>query len=572
MFRKLSASIVLGGSRWFLPAVPSWGKFCLCAVLALAALAGCTAAHHRAAADKEVYRILRQKEAKVPGRTNDFNIDTSYSRRKPKEIPSVEIIQQRIESGARKLTLDEALKLSVENSRTFQFNKERLYLAALTLTRDRYDFQPHFLASSTATRTRDTTGEQIGEVKSQFSVGQLLQSGASLSVSLVNDVLQYYTGNPRRSATTLMAANITQPLLRGAGTEVVAENLKQSERNVIYEVRTFNRFQDTFAVDVVSAYYRLLQQKDAVRNQYSNYQKLVRAREEAEAKSQDRFSGLQVDQARQAELGAKTGYILAVQTYQTRLDAFKETLALPLGVELSLDDGALEELSKAGLIPLSLDERDGYRITVERRLDLLNEIDRFEDSKRKIVVAADRLKADLNIFANASLESVGPTDYAKFDLSNYHAQAGVQLNLPIDRLKERNDYRAALIAFERQIRSLALTLDDARNGIRQDLRTLEQTRQNYEIQKSAVALADRQVDGAALQLQAGRAQIRDLLEAQSAQLAARNALTAVLVDYHLARLSLLNDLGVLDTGRERFWLSEPAIPRAGEGAPGESAA
>jgi outer membrane protein TolC len=546
---------------------------CCLALLAAALLAGCTAAHHRDSADKEVYRILRQKEAKVPGCTNDLNIDTRYSKRKAKDIPSVEIIQERLESGARKLTLDEAIKLAVENSRTFQFRKEQLYFSALTLTKDRYDFQPHFPASVTGTLARDSaTHEKTGEVNSRISVGQVLKSGATLSVSLANDLLRYYTGSPRRSATTTLAADLTQPLLRGAWAEIVAENLKQSERNVIYEIRGFDRFQNTFAVDVVSTYYRLLQQKDTVRNGYNNYQKLVRAREQAEALSKDRFSGLQVDQARQAELGAKTSYILAVQSYQTRLDAFKTTLALPLGVELSLDDGALGDLNRAGLAPLFLDEREGYRVAVERRLDLLNEIDRFEDSKRKITVAANRLKADLNLFASGSLKSQAPTDYARFNLNDYEASAGVQLNLPIDRLKERNDYRAALIAFERQIRSLAITLDDARNSIRQDLRTLEQTRQNYEIQKNAVALADRQVEGATLQLQAGRAQIRDLLEAQAAQLTARNALTSVLVDYHLARLNLLNDIGVLDTGADRFWLSEPAVLRTGEGQTTETAA
>ena len=47
-------------------------------------------------------------------------------------------------------------------------------------------------------------------------------------------------------------------------------------------------------------------------------------------------------------------------------------------------------------------------------------------------------------------------------------------------------------------------------------------------------------------MQAGRAETRDLLEAQNAQVSARNALTNNLVDYHLARLQLLRDIGMLD--------------------------
>src|SRR5204863_5361992 len=103
---------------------------------------------------------------------------------------------------------------------------------------------------------------------------------------------------------------------------------------------------------------------------------------------------------------------------------------------------------------------------------------------------------------SVELPSQGASDYTKFSISQYQAAAGLKLNLPLDRLEERNTYRGTLITFERQIRSLAITLDGLRNNIRQDLRTLDQTRQNYQIQESATVLADSQVEGAELQLQA----------------------------------------------------------------------
>ena len=131
--------------------------------------------------------------------------------------------------------------------------------------------------------------------------------------------------------------------------------------------------------------------------------------------------------------------------------------------------------------------------------------------------------------------------------------------MPIDRLKERNSYRAALISFERQIRTLAQTLDDVREDVRRGMRNVKQARQSYQIQKNAVELANRRVESATLSLQAGRVQIRDLLEAQNAQVQARNALTQTLVDYHLARLRLLIDIGVVDTGEDQFWLSAHTV-------------
>ncbi len=533
-------------------------------LLAVALLCGCTASHYRGSADREVYKILREGEIKHLGKTNNFNIDTRYSKRAPDSIKSTEIIQERLLAEQRKVGLEEALKIAVENNRQYQSRKELLYLTALSLTTERYNFGPKFFGTSTASGLRDVNGDRSGEVSSRAGVGQLLKSGASVSLAIANDVLHYYTGDPRPTATTTMSVNLLQPLLRGAGVAIVGENLKQSERNAIYEIRAYSHFQNTFAVDIVTAYYRLLQQKDTVRNTYNNYRNLVLARERAEALSKDRLPAFQVDQARQDELSSKSSYIFAVESYKTSLDGFKNTLGLPIGVELALDDAALEDLSKVGLLPVQLTEIDCYEIAVKSRLDVLNEIDRFEDSKRKIKVVADTLKADLNIFANASLGSDAPTDYTKFDLKNYRAGAGVQLNLPLDRLRERNSYRTALINFESQTRSLSLTLDGVRAAVRQGLRTLEQARQNYQIQQRAVELADRRVEIAPLLLAAGRAIIRDQLEAQTAQFLAHNALTQALVDYHVARLGLLINIGKLETGEAHFWTRDQPIAKRGD--------
>ena len=532
----------------------------LIVVVAGIVLSGCTASHYRKSADKQVYRIIGEKESHVLGKTNQSSIDTRYSSRDPNEIKSAEIVQDRLKVEKLKPSLSDALKLAIENSRSYQFRKEGLYLSALTLTRDRYDFQPQFFGILNAQRSRTSSGDQTAEAHSNFGVNQMLKSGGRLGLNIANDLFRYFTGDPRRTAATTISANIVQPLLRGAGTKIAAENLTQSERDVIYEIRSFSRFQNTFALDTVSTYYRILQSRDLVRNEYNNYQSLILVRNRVEALiGRGDFSQIQVDQARQDELSAKNRYIFAVENYEAQLDQFKNALGLPMGTEIGVDDSALGELSGVGLLPVSASEDESYAVAVQRRLDLLNEIDRFEDSQRKIQVAANQLKADFNLLADASVQSKGPTDYARFNFHDVQASAGLQLNLPFDRLRERNSYRASLISFERQIRTLGQALDDVREDVRRGMRNLTQARQSYQIQKNAVELANRRVESATLYLQAGRVQIRDLLEAQNAQVQARNGLTQTLVDYHLVRLRLLIDIGVLDTGEDRFWLKAHAV-------------
>ncbi|NJM55771.1 MAG: TolC family protein [Verrucomicrobiae bacterium] len=227
---------------------------------------------------------------------------------------------------------------------------------------------------------------------------------------------------------------------------------------------------------------------------------------------------------------------------------------------------AIDALKAMGLPPVKVSEGEAFRIAVQRRLDLLNEIDRFEDSKRKIVVAANLLKTQLDFFGGVSVESLPPTDYADFQWEDFQANAGLRLNLPIDRLRERNVYRTTFINFERQLRALGLALDNLRSGVRETVRDLELLEASYEIQKRSVDLADARVESAELLLQAGRVQVRDLLEAQNDQLRARNAFTVALIDYHVRRLEFLQDLGVLNINEEKFWL-RAALPGLNDPVP-----
>ncbi|MEW6304140.1 MAG: TolC family protein [Verrucomicrobiota bacterium] len=530
-------------------------------------LAGCSASHHRKRADKEVYGVLQQKEGQLFGKTNAFSIDTRYSSRKPDDIKPPEIIEERAGEGVMTITLDDALKMAYDNNRQYQLRKETLYLTALTLTEARYVFSPQFSAGTTVSGTRETDGDKRGQVNSAVGVDQFLKTGGRLGVTLANDLLRYFTGSPRREAVSLISMNLVQPLLRGAWADVAAESLTQAERDVIYEIRSFTQFQRSFAVDIVSTYFRLLRDKDTVRNQYSNYRSTVLSSERSQALAKDRLPAVQADQARQSELRAKRNYLTAVKRYQDNLDNFKITLGLPISTRVFLDDTVLADLKEIGLLPVELTDETGYRITLEHQLDLLNEIDRFEDQKRKIKVASNQLKTQLNFFANGSLESNGPTDYTTFDPGNISADVGLELDLPVNRLVQRNRYRDALIRFERQIRTFSLALDDARENVSEGLRTLKLSRQSYEIERNALELANRRVESAELLVKAGRTPIRDLLEAQDAQIASQNAVTQALVDYHVARLNLLRDLGTLRVDVDKFWLAEQPLPQPRSGTP-----
>lgn len=528
-------------------------------------LSSCSTQYWSQEADKDVYGLLQSNEVSLFGEALEFDIDTPHSAEDPEEVRAVEILAERRTKETRKIDLDEAIILSVENGRDYQTEKENLYLVGLELTRARHDFAPQFDASTGA--GLDNTWVDGDHTRNQTSIptrlgfNQLLRSGGFLALDLAHNIFKFYLGNGVAPPTTFLAARLNQPLLRGRGV-VATESLTQRERNVAYGIRSFSRFQKRNALDITSDYYRILQEKDRVRNEYFNYRNLIAFTERATELAEDRLPRFQVDQARQDELRARNRYILAVDSYRRLVDQFKLTLGMPVGGDLFLDDQVLAALTRAGLTPLPLDESSAIDIALENRLDLLNEVDQFEDAQRKLVVAADAFKPGLNLFADFSMDSYGGRHYSNFDPQVYRTRLGVDLDVPLDNLDARNNFRRTEINFERQLRDFSLALDRVQFEVRSGLRGLELARQSYDIQVNALLLANQRVDAVNLLLETDRAETRDLLEARNAQLGARNALTSALISYHLTRLEFLFDLGIFDPSLSQFWVQNPKIPKS----------
>lgn len=522
-------------------------------LLAPIILVACSAGQHQKNADAQVYQILKKAEKHVFGNSKDFSIDTKYSNLKTSDVQSAQILAESQSGGELTLTIDQALSYATRNSQEYQSQREALYLTALTLTGVRNNFSPNFSSTADANLRNQPDGDVRGTADITQRISQNLTTGGNYSLTLANDLLRFFTGDPRKSAGSVISLNILQPLLRGAGNDIAAESLTQAIRNVIYAIRDYHQFQNTFSKDIVIQYLRLLQQKESVKNQYANYISRQQNTEYLRARAVDRASPEEVSDSEQSELQAKNNWINAQSRFQTSLDNFKITLGAPSSVKLNLSDTELEKLVKAGLQPLAINEKQAFQIALNKRLPLFNDIDAFDDSKRQVKIAANQLKAEINLLASASLASTD-NSLDKFNLDNLSSQVGIELNLPINRINERNNYRRELIRFQSSIRSLSRSYDNLNNLIVRRIREIQQFKQNYDIQRNAVTLAEQRVEGNRLRFQAGTVIFRRLSEAQDALIAAQNAVTAALIDYQDARLQLYTDIGILAPNTPNYWL------------------
>ena len=197
----------------------------------------------------------------------------------------------------------------------------------------------------------------------------------------------------------------------------------------------------------------------------------------------------------------------------------------------------------------------------ENRLDLQNQLGRVTDSWRKVTVAANQLEPDLNLTADASLVTA-PTARNPFAFSNDASRfsIGVQFDGPLNRVAERNAYRASQIAYQRARRTYMALDDTVELQVRSDLRAIRQQRLSFEIARQSLIAAARQLESERLLLTApnqaqqgnvGDATLRTL-RALDQLLVARNALAGSFVSYEQQRIRLLLNLEAMQLDDRGF--------------------
>ncbi len=527
----------------------------------------------------------------------------------------------RAAQGAIRISLLESLQVAAYNSRDYQLQKENIFIDALALDLARDDFRLTFTGSAEGTLISDQSpvgtpnNGMVGS--SSLGVSRKFSNGLSLASTLSFDIVKMLTRGKESSKGVALDTTISMPLLRGAGEEVVLEPLRQAERNVAYDLLEFQQFKRTFAVDIAQQYYNVISQYDQIRNAEAAYRRAIestrRARRQADA---GRLPEIQVDQSVQQELRARDRWIQAQSNLGRRLDSFKTALGLPPDADIELDAAELrrlnsvlesllapavmeveqqmqvaattqsqapltqpaarsaEDLSSIVLPPplvpppgsLQADPQKAVDLALQHRPDLLVRNGEVNDAQRKVVVAADALQAGLTLQGDASmggrrgsLSSASQRD-ATLNAGDGVYSTSLLLDLPLERTRERNDYRTQLIRFEQAVRDLQQAEDRIKADVRTSLRDLQTGREQIQIQAKSVAVAQKRVDSTNLFLDAGRAQIRDVLEAQDALVQAQNGLTSALINYRIAELALQRDMGMLDVNEKGMWKEyEPVL-------------
>lgn len=518
----------------------------LCTLAALCCFSGCTQHNYKAEADEQVYNIIDQKWS------DDFGSKANYKISDTNALPD-DIKIEKVISPSGTLTLKDAVAIATAHNHIYQLEKELLYTTALDLRLARHDFEPWFFGSGGGGYASSDGDDGVGAAAA-VGFNRLLATGARISTNIAVAWVRILTGDIQTgSLGTILTAEIIQPLLRGSDPKIVQENLTQAERNALYQIRTFNRFRKTFVVSIISQYYRVLELADTVKHAKENRHTLDWLYERVgKLANAGRVPREELEQVRQDTLRAWDTCIQAEKDYKQAIDEFKITLGLPTATEFQLDENELKALTATEMTCPDFSESDALEIALLQRLDIVNSADAIIDARRKIVVAADSLSGDLNLTVAAEIPSRGLSTSEIKELPDI-LTTNLELNLPLDRVAEQNEYRKALITLSQRQREYEQNHDIVTLEVRQAYRDLMTAMQRHKVQSSALELARKRLKNTHLLLQYGRASSRRVLDAQSDLFEAQNEAVDAMTDYTIATLNFYRDTGTLQVRPDGMW-------------------
>lgn len=261
----------------------------------------------------------------------------------------------------------------------------------------------------------------------------------------------------------------------------------------------------------------------------------------------------------------EAGMLLAVVARTQRIDAIRAEWPVLPGVPVGDID----------LLTAPLDE--AYVRTAEtalnNRYDVMSARALVVDAWRRVNVVANSLQGVFDVEYDLSTGS--PTGLDRpFSLGGSRTLHQIKLRMepPFVRRAERNNYRAQLIAYQRQRRNLQAVEDNVVTDSRVDLRALRQLAQSYKVQQKAVELAYITVDNARSQFTApADPQARDtagnsaaltqqLLDAQQQLVQAQNQLYTIWTNYLTTRMELFLDLELFSIDDRGVWTDDAARP------------
>ena len=347
-----------------------------------------------------------------------------------------------------------------------------------------------------------------------------------------------------------MNLTLSQPLLRGFGPNATYFDLRNSRRARQDQERSFELSRQRLAIDVASAFYQVVKQRQLLGVTRQSYERSRKLRDASEGRMKvglaSKLDVLRADlQAAQAQE--------SMVSFQSSLDTALESLRVLIGVApdepLEPEDVTLPDTADLAIEPLEL----LLKQALERRLELQESRDQVEDGARAASLARQNLLPQLDLSVGVAQTGFGPTISSALSAlggADRRVTVSVSTSYPLERSADKTNAAIAELDLASRKRALRQREFEIEADVRGAVRNLERIQKSVELQRKGVAFAEQQQRLATLRYQRGLASNFDVVDAEGSLVAARTALVGLLTDYQVARFQLLKSTGTLDVTKE----------------------
>jgi hypothetical protein len=217
---------------------------------------------------------------------------------------------------------------------------------------------------------------------------------------------------------------------------------------------------------------------------------------------------------------------------------------------------------------VQLDAATATEIARVFRRDWMNARASLVDQWRQIEFVADQLEGNVDLVFEGDIGNVTDNPF-RLNYENGQLRAGLRFDAPIVRLAERNDYREVIIEYEQDRRRMYQFEDEVKRNLRQTLRTIEQNKVLFELNRRSVQVNIEQVELNRYALDQpvrpgasngfGATTARDLTQALTGLNSALNDILETWVEYESLRMNLDFDLGTMQLDESFRWVDPGKI-------------
>ena len=493
-------------------------------------------------------------------RKGDTGLDSLRPER-DKALPEFEVVQDE-ESGKKivRLGLDDAVMHALVNNldiRVISFDpamaREQVIEAA-----SEFDYTV-FGGANYSKEDRRTASTFVGGQSKTYAfeagVKQKYITGAqwSFTWALVrawdNSPPTFTTLQPRYEPTLVF--EISQPLLRNAWAEVNLANLQIARLNQQVTMAQFRDEVERIATEVISSYWGLAQARRELEIAGSLLGETDKTLQRVESRGELDATAVQINQIKGA---LETRRALVVQA-QKRVADVQDNLARLLA------DAQINVLSEYEIVPVSEPNSEPADIdTNERMIEALQRNPILEQAQLAIEMADIDVKVakkqklpQLNLTASAALQGLDDSPGDAHDwlfTGNYSGwSAGLSLEYPLGNRQREAQFRRSKLNRLKAIATLENLSDQVAVQVKERVRQVEATYEQWQIQQDAVAAAELELkalqDTEEIRGQLTPEFLSVKLSAQASLAEAERAELQAITDYNIALVELERTSGTV---------------------------